>query len=229
MVQFRHMYFQKPETLKESYEGGKRHYVVPGGDKYPSVTTVLSIVSEEGIKNWKKGLAKRFGSEAAGNAYAQAVSDEALPNGTEFHSIIEDYLNNDPLYKYKKVTPKALFEQAKPEIDKINNIWAQEVQLWSSKLRMAGRVDCVAEFNGIPSIIDFKTANKKKKLEWLEGYFLQETAYAEMLRERTNHDINQIVTIISGKDGSLETHVRNKNDYIDRLHEVIEEYNKRNS
>ena len=156
------------------------------------------------------------------------MSDEALPNGTEFHSMIEDYLNNEPLYKYKKVVPKALFQQAVPELDKINNIWAQEVQLWSSTLKMAGRVDCVAEFNGVPSIIDFKTANKKKKPEWLEAYFLQETCYSIMLEELTGKKVEQIVTILSGKDGSLETEVRNREMYRDRLMEVIKLYEERN-
>lgn len=219
MPYFRHVYFSKPLKLKERRINNKRHYELLDGSVLPSVTTVLSILSEDGINKWKKNV---------GVEVANHISKTAMHNGTEFHSMVEDYLNNDPLYKYKNVLPKGLFDQAKPELDKINNIRAQEVQLHSKDVGMAGRVDCVAEYNGVLSIIDFKTATKKKKPEWIEGYFLQCTAYALMFGEIGGIDIEQIVVLISGADGSVETFIRNKNEFTDRLKEVVQMYKDKN-
>jgi genome maintenance exonuclease 1 len=83
----------------------------------------------------------------------------------------------------------------KPELNKINNIWGLEIPLWSDEYKLKGRPDCIAEYNGVLSMIDFKTSKKVKKKEWIKPYFLQATAYIEMVKEHTNHQIEQIVLI----------------------------------
>ena len=152
---FKHVYFEPPELLKEKRLKGRRHYVTPEGNLLPSVTTVLSSLSKEGIERWKYGLGKKVADKVrkdcsiiekvydnilkhSGEALGSQISTRSTTNGTIFHKMVEDYLNNEPLDDYKKVTPKGLFEQAKPELNKINNVWAQEVQFYSEYIGVAG-------------------------------------------------------------------------------------------
>ncbi len=217
---FRHTFFKAPPKLVQKNIDGKRYYIDPLGKilgkgvKLPSVTSVLSVLNEDGIKAWKKNV---------GEAEANKISSRALKNGTELHSIIENYLDNKPITKFKNKTSLKLFEQAKDEISKINNIKAQEVQLYSTKLGIAGRVDCIAEFDGVLSVIDFKSARKKKQKSWIKSYFFQATAYAEMYREITGEDIKQIVILISAEDGTVESFVEQKDEFVQPLKELLED------
>ena len=94
-----------------------------------------------------------------------------------------------------------LFKQAKAMYDRIDNIHFQEAPLYSHEFGIAGRVDCIAEFDGVLSIIDFKTSAKRKKKEWIESYFVQETGYVKMYEERSGLKIPQIVTAITCNTG----------------------------
>ena len=115
----------------------------------------------------------------------------------------------------------------KPYIDQINNIHCLETVLYSSKYKLAGQVDCIAEYNGKLSVIDFKTANKERKEEWIDNYFLQCTAYGLMYEELFKKEIDQIVVIIGGEDGSIVSYIKEKKDYISKkLEEVIEDFYK---
>jgi genome maintenance exonuclease 1 len=101
-----------------------------------------------------------------------------------------------------------------------------EQTLYSHNLKLAGRVDCVAEFDNILSVIDFKSANKEKSPQILEGNILQETAYAIMWRELTGTQIEQIVTIVACENGETQTIIEKPGFYKQRLESVIDEFYK---
>lgn len=224
MTFFRHTFFKQPPKLVQKKIKGKRHYIDPTGSVLqkgvilPSVTTVLSLLSEDGIKAWKS----RVGAEEA-----DKVSSRALANGNELHLIIEKYLDNKPITEFKNPVSLKLFEQAKDELHKINNIKAQEVQLYSIKIGVAGRVDCIGEYNKVLSVIDFKSSRKKKTKSYIKSYFLQATCYALMFEELTGTKIDQIVVLVSAEDGTVNAFIENKEQYIKPLMSIIEDYNLR--
>ena len=148
----------KTETIK-----GKRFYVLPSGDKYPSITTVLSDRNNSGILKWR---------ESVGEQVANTIMRNAASRGTAVHTLTENYLNNQELSQ-QGVLPTALFTILKTELDRINNIYLQEAALYSKHLELAGRVDCIAEFDGVLSIIDFKTSAAPKREQYLQDYFLR--------------------------------------------------------
>ena len=207
-----------PESsVKEVYTetiNKKRFYVTPDGNKYPSITTVLSGRAKEGINAWR---------ERVGEAVANQIMRTAAKRGTAVHALCEDYLNNNELGN-QEVLPLAMFTLLKPELDNINNIVAQEVGLYSDKWGIAGRVDCIAEYDGKLTVIDFKTSTKEKKEEWIENYFIQCTAYCEMFEERYGREIDQIAVLIVCEDGGVQTFVKDKKDYLPLLQPAIDEF-----
>jgi len=206
-----------PEIHTETIKG-KRFYVTPEGKKYPSITTVLSGRSKEGINRWR---------ESVGNDVANNIMRSAAKRGTAVHQLVEDYLNNKELSK-QDVLPLALFTILKSELDDINNIVLQEGGLYSDKWGIAGRVDCIAEYQGKLSVIDFKTSTKEKKEAWVENYFIQGSAYCEMYEERFNQEINQVVILIVTEDGAVQSFIKDKKDYLPLLKPAIEEFYKDN-
>ena len=207
-----------PDITTESIKG-KRFYVTPEGNKYPSITTVLSDRNKEGIIKWR---------ESVGNDVANQVMRQAASRGTAVHTLIENYLNNEELSK-QAVLPVALFVTIKSELDNINNIRIQEGGLYSDKLGVAGRVDCIAEYKGKISVIDFKTSTKEKKEEWVENYFIQGSAYCEMYEERFLQPIEQVVILIVTEDGAVQTFIKDKRDYLPLLKTAIKEFNEKNN
>lgn len=185
---------------------GKRYYATPEGNRYPSITTVLSILSKESIQAWRK----RVGYEEA-----KRISTQAARRGTKIHSMCEDYLNNElDLNKYLP-SDKQTFMSLKPVLDKnISNIHAQEIALWSDYLKVAGRCDCIAEWGGKLSVIDFKTSRKLKQKEHISSYFQQTSAYAVMYEERTGIPISQIVVLIAVDDEDPQIFVEKRDDHI---------------
>ena len=206
-----------PDIKTESIKG-KRFYVTPDGNKYPSITTVLSDRNKEGIRKWR---------ESVGQDVANQVMRQAASRGTAVHTLIENYLNNEELSK-QDVLPVALFATIKSELDNINNIRIQEGGLYSDKLGVAGRVDCIAEYKGKISVIDFKTSTKEKKEEWVENYFIQGSAYCEMYEERFLQPIEQVVILIVTEDGAVQTFIKDKKDYLPLLTTAIKEFNEKN-
>ena len=197
--------------------GGKRVYEV-GDQRYPSISTICSFRNRKSIAEWRA----RVGAEEANK-----ISKRATTAGTTVHSMIEDYLNNElDLEKYDgKHLAKILFTQAKPMLARINNIHFQEAPLFSHEFAIAGRVDCIAEFDDKLSIIDFKTSSKEKKEEWIEGYLVQETGYAKMYEERSGIKVEQIVTLITCQTGDTQVFIKNPDDYVPLLRDYIQEYN----
>ena len=204
------------EDISATTVKGKRVYEI-GDQKYPSISTICSYRKRKSIAEWRE----RVGAEEANK-----ISRRATAAGTTVHSMIEDYLNNElDLEKYDgKHLAKILFTQAKPMLARINNIHFQEAPLYSHEFAIAGRVDCIAEFDGKLSIIDFKTSSKEKKEEWVEGYFVQETGYAKMYEERSGIKVEQIVTLITCQTGDTQVFVKNPDDYVPLLKDYIREY-----
>lgn len=199
---------------------GKRFYLTPEGNKYPSITTVISSnpKKQAALAKWRA----RVGKEAA-----QKKSTKSATRGTRFHKLTEDYLNNElDLDKYKdQPLPKYMFLRSKDTLERINNIYLQEAALYSDTLELAGRVDCIAEFDGILSIIDFKTSDKYKKEEYLYDYYVQECAYALCLQERYGIQVKQLVTIVAIEDSNPQVSIQPvRKEYLDSLLEYIQEY-----
>ena len=210
------VHFDYDDLLSEDTEAGRK-YFVDDKKKYPSITTVLSILSRDGIAAWRR----RVGDEEA-----DRVSLQATTRGSAVHQIVEDYIDNKPDYD-AGYFPNVLdnFYQIKSIIDKrVGRVYAQEQPLYSNHLRVAGRVDCVAEFDGQLSIIDFKTSKKRKTRSRCYNYFMQEAAYAVMWEERTGMPITQLVTIMSVDDDHPLVFVEQRDDWTEKLHETIKQY-----
>lgn len=193
--------------------GGKdgRGYIV--GDKvYPSITTVLSINNKEHLDAWRK----RVGDEEANR-----ISKMATDNGSAVHQLCEDYLNNKELSNTSNWFSYNQFKALVPIIDeRIDNIVCQEAALYSNKYRTAGRVDCIAEFDGKLSIIDFKTSKRIKTMDQIENYFIQETFYAYSFYEMHKEVIEQIVTIMTVEHDQPLVFIKSPFDYIEKFEEV---------
>jgi len=196
---------------------GSRRYVV-NGKLLPSVTTVTSYQNRKSIAEWR---------ERVGVDVANQISQFASNNGTKFHKIVEDYVNNlDVDYDTEKYeVALKLFNQFKALLDDVNNIHYQECALYSEQLGIAGRVDCIAEYNGKLSVIDFKSSSKPKYENQIQNYFVQETGYAMMYEEMTGQKVKQIVTLISCHSGEAQVFIKNPDDYVDTLKQYIQEYN----
>ena len=212
---FNHVPVEIPEVSTKTINK-KRFYDTPTGF-YPSITTVLGVRKEkqEGLRLWR---------ERVGNDVAKHIMRTAAGRGTAVHHMCEDFLNNkEVIQEEQKFLPWCLFSQLKPTLEKsINNIFAQECGLWSEKYRLAGRVDCIAEWNGVPSIIDFKTSRSERKDDYNFEYYMQASAYAEMFEERTGIEINQIVILVVTEDGLVQEFVKEKHEYLQPLIETID-------
>ena len=196
----------------------KRFYQTPDGKLYPSITTVLQKRKMAGLMEWRKNV---------GDDVANYIARTAAHRGTKVHHMCEDFLNNnfDEETHKKNFLPYVLFGQMKPVLmQKVNNILAQECGLYTDKYRVAGRVDCIAEYNGVKSIIDFKTSRKERNDDWNESYYIQASAYAEMFEERTGIEINQIVILVVTEDGVVHEFVKDKGEYIPMLVEAIDDF-----
>ena len=194
-----------------------RYYKTPTGELYPSVTTVTGLMGLDAIKKWRA----RVGDEEANR-----ISSQAATRGTRIHQLCEDYLNNDDIDTSKySFNDAANFKELKPELDaNIDNIHLQEERLYSDYLKIAGTVDCVAEWKGKLSIIDFKTARKAKNRDYILNYFCQATAYAIMYEERFNIPVSRIVILISVDDEPPQIFEDRRDYYIKPLMDIREQY-----
>ena len=195
-----------------------RTYHTPDGRTFPSITTVLGILSEAGIAAWRK----RVGEEEANRVGARASA-----RGTLVHSIIERYLLNEDVTEFLPHIRQSL-ENVRPILDeRLGTIYGLEVPLYSSYLGLAGRVDCVAEFDGVPSIVDFKTSKRVKKKEYISNYFAQMAGYAVMWEERTGMPITNTVIIMDVDDNEPLVFKEHRDNHIELLIDTKKEYDRR--
>lgn len=197
-----------------------RTYLTPSGNRYPSITSVLSILSENSIREWRQ----RVGAEEANK-----VSRVAASRGTSVHSLVEDYLNNKEI-DLEKAMPNAsaAFKSIQPILDsRLNDVHIQEAQLYSDHLQVAGRCDIVAKFDGVLSIVDIKTSSRVKKAEDITNYFMQEAAYAIMFEERTKIPVVNLVTIMTVDFSEPLVFKEHRDNWTKPLLETIQEHRKR--
>ena len=208
-------FVHKPITfdgqLKEASSEGKRLYETPDG-VFPSVTTVVGFKKQQFFAQWR--------------AKNPEESKRVTSRGTKFHSVIEQYLKNEDLdYDNLHSNLKSLFSILRPEIDKIDNIIALETPLWSKTLGLAGRTDCIAEYDGKLSIIDFKASTKQKRASDIDNYFAQACAYALMFQERTGIIVDNFAILIACEDGLRQVFQGKPITHVKALKSLIKEYN----
>jgi len=190
---------------------GRFYQSAKTGNWYPSVTTVTGWAKRDFWAKWRE------------NPENKKSSDEAMRRGTAMHTMIENYLNKET-YRTTCEKTQTLFNQMIPSLDKINKVVAQETQLCSDSLRMAGRFDCIGEYEGVLSVIDFKSAKSRRKEDWIQNYFEQTAAYSYMWLENMGVRVPQVVILISAEDGSTQVFKKNPDDYKIKLGESIKNY-----
>ena len=203
-----------PKTKGKRIDG-MRFYEVDG-KAFPSITTVLGAIPKPGLDAWRKSV----GEEAA-----KWEMNRAARRGSATHTLVEQYLKGETP-SIRDVLPLGMFRLLKPYLDQVDNIHCLEQIMYSKKLTIAGQVDCVAEYNGKLSVIDFKTANKERVDSWNENYYIQCTAYAHMYEELFGTPIDQIVILQAGEDGSAKSFIKNKADYEEKLGKAIQDFYK---
>jgi len=212
---FQHKIIELPQIQSTNLEG-KRFYKTPQGQVYPSVTTITSLHNKEGILEWRKRV---------GEQEANKISTQAASRGTRVHKLCEDYLNNE--LSLEKVMPNsiALFKQIKPYIDEfIDEVYGIECPLYSDHLRVAGRSDCIARFDGKVSVVDFKTASKPKQEHWIQNYFMQCSAYAVSFEERTGIPVPRIAILVAVEGDSPQLFIKKRDEYIDMFIDYRKRY-----
>jgi len=201
-------------SLETKEINGARHYLLPSGVYVPSVTTMLGHFKKQVIQEWR---------ERVGSQEADKIRNRAATRGTKFHNLVQKYLENQSILN-ENIMPdmKQAFNDIKPTLHRINNIHYIETPLYSDKMRLAGRTDVIGEFDGILSVIDFKTSSRPKTEAMIEDYFLQSTCYALMYEERVGIPIEQIVILMSTDDtNEPQIFVKNKEQFVDKLCDKI--------
>lgn len=207
------MKIKLPELLKVTRDTGARYYVTPEGNKYPSVTTVLSEPKKKQIKKWRDWV---------GEKEADRIKNFSAKRGSMFHALCENYLTGTIFSNDLGI----IFDQFKPLLNRITKIQCLEQHLYSDELRVAGQVDCVAEFDNFPFIIDFKTSSKLKAREHIWDYFMQASAYSYMLLERTGIDIPNLAILIScEKPETCQIFIDKRDNWLQGFRDFRAQYN----
>jgi len=214
---FNHVDLDLPQLERETIDGVRYYQTPEGNQKLVSITSIISHINRQIFIDWRK----RVGTEEA-----DKITRKATSRGTDFHTLTENHLDNKQ-FKAGSVQPLSefMFLLAKDELSKIDNIHALESSLYSLELGIAGTVDCIAEYAGDLSVIDFKTSKKPKPREWIDHYFVQCAAYACMLYEMTGIMVKKFVIIMSCENGECVVYEEyNKRKYINLLSEYIGEF-----
>ena len=218
MKTFTHL-ASRPELsfgIRTENHNGRRHYVTPEGELYPSITTVLGELSKAAIQEWRKRV---------GETEANKISGKASRRGTSLHSVCESYIQNEDGYLEGQLPDVfAMFQSIEPILKRINNIHGVELGLYSDHLKLAGRTDLIAEFDGRLSVIDYKSSAKRKKYEHCYNYFAQCTAYAIMYEERTTIPIDQVVIIVAVESDEPQLFIEKRDSWVHRIWEAQKMY-----
>ena len=213
---FTHLLHPEIPKIKQININGVRHYDTPDGTLI-SITSLLKNFTPEGILEWRK---------AVGEDVANKVMRAAADRGSKVHKIIENCLSNkqenDLVGNYGELAAR-MFSQMVPALDKIDRIRALEKGLYSTRFGIAGRVDCIAEYDKELTVIDFKTSTRKRD-ERNETHLVQASFYSLAWEERTGEKVNQIAILTTTEDGKLDVYRDDPSNHVDRLEEMIEEY-----
>ena len=206
--------FKQAELIEKD---NAHFYQTPTGEIYPSITTILqetmSKEKKESLENWKE-------QEVA----AEYITQEAATIGTETHKLIENHINEVRQTDEVRLLSVAHFNNLIPFLQKINDVHGTELRLYSNKMKLAGTSDCIANYEGELSIIDYKTKRSDQKEEWMKDHFIQGTAYAQMFKELTGIEVKQVVILVSSEKNSRMEFVKNTEDYKDLLNQRLNEY-----
>lgn len=213
---FTHKPLPKIEVPRKEIDG-KRYYVTPGGECYRSVTTILSQLTKDHIQKWR---------DRVGEQEASKISSSASRRGTKLHTMMEDYVGNVEDFALNKMpTTTSLFLDIQPFVDSnLEEVYGIEYPLYSDRLRAAGTSDLICKYAGKPTVLDYKTSSKRKKEEWIENYFIQSTAYALMVKERYDLDIEQIVIMIAVEGDNPQVFVKDPSDYVKKTISIFDTY-----
>ena len=214
---FNHIRHDIPKLERVTKPDGTRLYQTPSGLAYPSVTTVTGLLSKESIAKWRKEV---------GEEEANKISSRASRRGTKIHSLCENYLNNESVVP--EMLDKEMWSSMLPQLHNINNIRCLETTLYSDYLKVAGTVDCIAEYNGRLSVIDFKTSSKLKEKHWISNYFMQCAAYSVAFEERTGIPVPNLVVIIGVDNEDCQVFKEKRDDWIEQFKELRAQYDKEN-
>ena len=210
---FNHVQLEFPKLKRVTADNGSRVYETPSGKAYPSVTTVTGLLKKQAIIEWRKRV---------GEDEANKISSKAASRGTRIHGLCEQYLLN------KEIVPNMfdvdMWQNMKPHLHNINNIHALEQPLYSDHLEVAGTVDCIAEYNGKMSVIDFKTSKRLKHRDDIHDYFMQCSAYAVAFEEMTKIPVPQLVILIAVDDEKPLVFVEKRNEWINGFKDLRAEY-----
>ena len=215
VMEFNRIYHDIPKLERSTAPDGSRVYKTPSGRAYPSVTSVTGLLGKEAIIAWRKRV---------GEAEANRISSQAASRGTRIHALCEDFLSN------KEVCPdifdQEMWSKFKPVLENINNIHALETPLYSDYLEVAGTVDCIAEYDGKVSVIDFKTSRRVKSREEISNYFMQCAAYAVAFEERTKVPVSRLVILMAVDDEDPLIFIEKRDSWIGEFIQLREEYRK---
>ena len=189
--------------VRDTAADGRRVYVTPEGNKYPSVTSITGLNSKFHIDKWRQ----RVGPEEA-----DRITNRALARGTRIHSLCENYLLGNKVDI--DMFDTEMWSTMRPMLDDIDNIHCLETPLYSDFLQAAGTVDCIAEYQGKLSVIDFKTASRVKERNDIHNYFEQTAAYAVMFEERTGIPIGRLVIIMAIDDDAPRVFIEKRDNWI---------------
>jgi len=193
--------------LKSKYEYPKlkriqtkqgRQYTDDTGDPVPSVTTILSDTGDKtALIAWRKRV---------GEQEANRISQESAGLGTKVHNALEKHIlgedvsfgNNHISIMAESMTNQMLNNG----LNKVDELYGVEVGLIAQGL-YAGTSDAIGMYEGEEAIIDFKTAKKIKKREWIEDYFLQGCAYALAHNEMFESNIKKVVILMVDRESNF--------------------------
>ena len=192
-----------------------RVYNTPTGKQYPSITRVTGMLTEDSIKQWRSRV---------GNEEANKISTKAANRGTRIHTLCENFLQDKPVEP--DMFDVEFWNEFKPYVDKIDNIHALESKLYSDKLQVAGTVDCIGDYEGVPNIIDFKTSGKPKDINNIQHYFLQATAYSVMFEELTGIIIPDITILIGVDHDKPQIFQQKRSSFIRQLIDTRQKFKK---
>ena len=216
MKQFNHVGSSLDCELKTENINGKRIYETPNGDKYISITSLLSNLSKASIQKWR---------ERVGEDEARKITTQASRRGTSVHNICESYIKNEYGHLDGRMPNEVdLFSSIQPLLNRIDNIHVVEGSMWSDHLKLAGRTDLIGEFDNRLSVIDYKTSSKKKTWEMCNQYFMQGTFYAIAYEERTGIPVDTIVIIMAVENEQPLLFIEKRDRWIEPLKEIITKY-----
>lgn len=196
-----------------------RLYSTPSGKKYPSVTTVLSSGSKEGLENWRKRV---------GEDEAKRVGHHASVRGTKVHDLMESYVRGDNIDESKLMPhyKKSLHDLSAIMDERLTEWYSMEQMMWSDYLGIAGQMDLAGRFDGVRSVIDYKTSLRVKQKTWITNYFIQETAYSIMFEERTGISLPNLVIVMDVDNHKPIIFKEHRDNWVKPLMEAIEAYHK---